>query len=177
MVTTNDDALAERVRLLRDWGQDRKYHHVEHAFNYRMEGMQGALLSVKLPHLEAWNDARRRWAAIYDAELADHDVVRPVRSPHRTHVYHCYTLRHRQRDAFQQALLEKGVQTSIHYAIPIHLQPAYADLGYREGDFPESERAAREVISLPVYPELGEDRVRTVALAVREVACRNARVR
>jgi len=169
MVTTNDDVLAERVRLLRDWGQDRKYHHVEHAFNYRMEGLQGALLSVKLPHLEAWNDARRRWAAIYEDELAELDLVRPLRSKHGTPVYHCYTIRHGRRDAFQRDLLEEGVQTSIHYAIPIHLQPAYADLGYREGAFPHSERAAREVLSLPVYPELGEKRCRAVAAAVRKV--------
>jgi dTDP-4-amino-4,6-dideoxygalactose transaminase len=166
-VTTNDDELAAKVRLLRDWGQDRKYHHSLHAFNYRMEGIQGAILNVKLARLEAWNEARRRHAAIYDEELAGTDVVTPHRSPEGTHVYHCYTIRTSQRDLLQASLKAAGVGTAIHYAIPAHLQPAYADLGSGEGSFPESERAALEVLSLPVYPELGEERARKVAAALQ----------
>lgn len=170
MVTTHDDGLAARVRLLRDWGQDRKYHHVEHAFNYRMEGLQGALLDVKLPHLEGWNCARRQWAAIYDEMLEGSGVSAPTPDSDGEHVYHCYTVRTRDREAVQTALRHSGVGTAIHYAIPIHLQPAYADLGYGPGDFPEAERAAYEVLSLPVYPELGEDNVRAVAAAVKQTA-------
>jgi dTDP-4-amino-4,6-dideoxygalactose transaminase len=168
MVTTNDDELARKVRLLRDWGAERKYHHSVHAFNYRMEGLQGAVLNVKLKYLEGWNAARREWAAIYGAALADAGVVTPQAARGCTHVYHCYTIRSEHRDSLQAELAEAGIGTAIHYSIPAHLQQAYSDLGYRSGDFPQAEKAASEVLSLPMFPELGAERARAVARAVQQ---------
>lgn len=167
MVTTNDDAVAGKVRLLRDWGQAKKYHHVLHGFNYRMEGLQGAILGVKLKHLEEWNQARRRAAAWYDEKLEGSPVVRPTVAAERKHVYHIYSIRSQNRDSLQQHLSAAGVQTAIHYAIPAHLQDAYRDPAYREGSFPEAERAAKEVLALPMFPTLTQDAVRQVAELIR----------
>ena len=172
-VTTNNVELARIVRMLRDWGQDRKYHHVLRGFNYRMEGFQGSVLGVKLRHLEAWTEARRRIAEHYNQLLANCDVQTPEQMPWAHHVYHVYTLRIEDRDGMQSALAEQGVQTGIHYPIPVHLQPAYADLGYRTGSFPRAEAAAKQVLSLPLYPELSDKAVTEVAAAVlRAVANR-----
>jgi len=154
--------------VLRDWGQSRKYHHVVRGYNYRMEGLQGAILGVKLRHLERWTEARRAIAACYDQALAHSAVVRPCSPPHIRHVYHTYTIRSRNRDALQTYLQEAGTQTAIHYGIPAHLQPAYAELGYAPGSMPESERASREVLSLPIYPELTRAQQDEVVAAIRE---------
>jgi dTDP-4-amino-4,6-dideoxygalactose transaminase len=169
-VTTNNVELARIVRMLRDWGQDRKYHHVLRGFNYRMEGFQGSVLGVKLRHLEAWTEARRRIAEQYNQLLANCDVQTPEQMPWAHHVYHVYTLRIEDRDGMQSALAEQGVQTGIHYPIPVHLQPAYADLGYRTGSFPRAEAAAKQVLSLPLYPELSDKAVTEVAAAVTKAA-------
>ena len=134
-VTTNNATFTRSIRMLRDWGQDRKYHHVLRAFNYRMEGFQGAILRVKLRHLEQWTEARRAVVSKYNELLADSAVERPKEMPWARHVYHVYTLRTEDRDTLQAALLAEGIQTAIHYAIPVHLQPAYADLGYPKGSF------------------------------------------
>lgn len=170
MVVTGDAALARKIRMLRDWGAEKRYHHVLKGYNYRLEGIQGAVLRVKLRHLEAWTEARRAAAARYDALLAGSGVPTPVALPHNRHVYHIYAIRTRERAAWQDALTAQGIQTGIHYPIPVHLLPAYADLGYEAGDFPHAERAADEVLSLPIFPELGAQQCETVARAVRALA-------
>ena len=170
MVVTNDPACAKMVRMLRDWGQDRKYHHVLKGFNYRMEGLQGSILRVKLRHLDAWTEARRTHARGYDSLLADAGLITPTECPWARHVYHVYAVRTRARDALQRTLHANGVQTGIHYPVPVHLQPAYADLGYRAGQFPQAERAAAEVLSLPMYPELSRTQREMVGAVMRDEA-------
>ncbi|MCX7594267.1 MAG: DegT/DnrJ/EryC1/StrS family aminotransferase [Fischerella sp.] len=163
IVVTSNPEYAQTIRMLRDWGQERKYHHVLKGYNYRMDGIQGAILRVKLRHLDAWTEARRAHAALYDQLLADSGLTTPAVMPYSHHVYHVYAVRTPQREKLQQHLHEQGIQTGIHYPIPVHLQPAYSDLGYKSGDFPHSELAAREVLSLPMYAELTSVQVRTVA--------------
>lgn len=164
-VVCNDPALARTVRMLRDWGQERKYHHVLKGFNARMEGIQGAVLRVKLKRLEAWTELRRSRARRYADRLAAFAPALPAEMPYARHVYHVYAVRTPEREAVQRRLADQGIQTGIHYPIPVHLQPAYADLGYRAGDFPHAERAAAEVLSLPLYPELSDDAVDRIAAA------------
>jgi dTDP-4-amino-4,6-dideoxygalactose transaminase len=171
-VTTSNPAYAEKIRSLRDWGQDRKYHHVLHGYNYRLEAIQGAILRVKLRHLETWTEARRRIVEKYGDLLADADVVLPVEMEWARHVYHLFTVRSKNRDATQAALLNQGIQTGVHYATPVHLQPAYQDLGYGLGSLPESEKTAKEVLSLPMYPELTDAQLETVAEALTACARR-----
>ncbi len=166
-VTTNNAEFARTIRMLRDWGQGGKYHHVLRGYNYRMEGLQGAILRVKLRHLEQWTAARRKVASKYDRLLANCGVELPVEMPWARHVYHLYTLRSEDRDGLRAALLAEGIQTAVHYAVPAHLQPAYADLGYGKGAFPQSEAAANQVLSLPIYPELSEQAIASVAGAVK----------
>ena len=170
MVVTSNPAYERTIRMLRDWGQERKYYHVLRGFNYRMEGIQGAVLRVKLRHLDDWNEARRAHAESYDRLLAGLAVKTPHVMSYARHVYHVYSVRTPERDALQQALQGAGIQTGIHYPVPVHLQPAYGDLGYGAGDFPESEGAAAEVLSLPMYPELTQGQVKAVCDAVR-TAC------
>src|SRR5271166_1387541 len=167
-VTTSNPEYARTVRMLRDWGQDRKYHHVLRGFNYRMEGFQGAILRVKLRHLERWTEARRAVVQQYDELLANSGVGTPTEMPWARHVYHVYTLRTEDRDGLQASLQAEGIQTGIHYPVPVHLQPAYADLGYGRGTFPRSEAAAEQVLSLPLYPELSSQAVAEVAGAVKK---------
>ena len=164
LVTTNSDELAAKVRLLRDWGQDRKYHHALRGFNYRMEGITGAVLSAKLQYLPAWTEQRRALAARYDAALQNGPVTCPASAD--GDVYHTYTVRSSQRDRLQQHLTAAGIGTAIHYPIPLHLQPAYADPRWREGSLPHAEQAAREVLSLPIYPEMPAAHVDEVAAAI-----------
>jgi dTDP-4-amino-4,6-dideoxygalactose transaminase len=168
MVVTSNPDYNQTIRTLRDWGQERRYHHVMKGYNYRMDGLQGAILRVKLRHLDAWTEARRTHAAQYDTLLADSGVKTPTVMPYSHHVYHVYAVRSPQRDALQQKLSDRGIQTGIHYPIPVHLQPAYADLGYKPGDFPCSELAAREVLSLPMYPELVQEQIKQISAAVFE---------
>src|SRR5450631_3387410 len=169
-VTTSNAEYAGTIRMLRDWGQDRKYHHVLRGFNYRMEGFQGAILRVKLRHLEKWTEARRAVVSQYNQLLADAGVERPTEMPWARHVYHVYTLRTEDRDGLQAALQAEGIQTGIHYPVPAHLQPAYADLGYGRGAFPQSEKAATEVLSLPLYPEITDDQIQRVSQALTGLA-------
>jgi dTDP-4-amino-4,6-dideoxygalactose transaminase len=169
-VTTSNPEYARTIRMLRDWGTDRKYHHVLRGYNYRMEGFQGAILRVKLRHLDRWTEARRALARTYDQLLADSGVERPTEMPWARHVYHLYTVRSEDRDSLQAALLAEGIQSAVHYATPAHLQPAYADLGYRGGGFPQAEAAAAQVLSLPLYPELSPQTVDQVARAVLKAA-------
>lgn len=174
-VTTNNPQFAKTMRMLRDWGQDGKYHHVLRGFNYRMEGFQGAILRVKLRHLEQWTERRRAIAQVYDQLLSDMNVETPTEMPWARHVYHVYSVRSKERDALQAALRAEGIQTAIHYALPAHLQPAYADLGYSKGDLLHSEKAASEVLALPVYPELMDEQVRLVTQAIESVSPRLVR--
>ena len=173
-VTTNNAEYAQTIRRLRDWGTDRKYHHVLHGYNYRMEGFQGAILRVKLRHLEKWTEARRALAKKYNELLAGSGLNLPTEMPGMRHVYHLYTLRVEDRDGLQSALLAEGIQTAVHYAVPAHLQPAYSNLGYGRGSFPNAEAAADTVLSLPLYPELGERAATVVDQTVRKLASRKA---
>jgi dTDP-4-amino-4,6-dideoxygalactose transaminase len=165
-VVTNDEEVARRVRLLRDHGSAQKYHHDIIGYNFRLEGIQGAVLSVKLRHLDRWNQLRRQHAARYRELLRESGLRLPVEMPYAEHVYHLYVVQSSGRDALQQTLNESGVQTGIHYPIPIHLQPAYASLNYRRGDFPEAERQASRVLSLPMFPELTDEQIKQVAEAI-----------
>jgi dTDP-4-amino-4,6-dideoxygalactose transaminase len=166
MVTTNNAEFTRTIRMLRDWGAEKKYHHVLKGYNFRMEGMQGAVLRVKLRYLEQWTEARRAAAAHYDRLLAGSGVPTPKAMPHNRHVYHIYAIRTAHRQAWQDGLLAQGVQSGIHYPTPVHLLPAFADLGYGAGQFPQAELAAKEVLSLPMFPELTLAQCEQVAQAV-----------
>ncbi len=169
LVATDDSNYARTIRMLRDWGAETKYQHVLKGYNYRMEGLQGAVLRVKLRHLEAWTEARRAAAATYDKLLAGSGVPTPQAMAYSRHVYHIYAIRAARRQAWQEALQTQGIHTGIHYPIPVHLLPAYADLGYKAGEFPHSERAADEVLSLPMFPELTPTQCEEVSRAVRSL--------
>jgi dTDP-4-amino-4,6-dideoxygalactose transaminase len=165
-ITTDRPELAATCRTLRDWGQEKRYEHRLKGFNYRMDGIQGAILRVKLRHLEDWTVKRRQLAAWYQEMLHVEGVRLPKARPDSRHVYHVFAIRTRERDRLRDALTKEGIQTGTHYPIPIHLQPAHADLGYHAGDFPQAEAAAREVLSLPLFPEMTREQVATVAAAV-----------
>lgn len=168
MVTTSNPLLAQTVRASRDWGQVSKSNHAHKGFNYRMDAVQGAVLRVKLGFLDGWNVARRERARWYRELLKDSAVRIPYAAPYGTHVYHVFAVRSANRDALRQSLAEKGIETGIHYRDPVHLLPAYSDLGYPLGEFPHSECAASEVLSLPLYPELSREQVELVAAAISE---------
>ncbi|MBB4190460.1 dTDP-4-amino-4,6-dideoxygalactose transaminase [Rhizobium aethiopicum] len=167
IAVTNSDEQAKTMRMLRDWGQEQRYHHLLKGFNYRMDAIQGAILRVKLRHLEAWTEARRSHGRRYSSLLAGSPHLRtPVEVPERRHVYHVYAIRSHDRDGLQRVLTAEGIPSGLHYPIPVHLQKAHADLGYQAGDFPVSEAAAREVLSLPIYPEMPVQHVDQVAAAL-----------
>jgi len=174
-ITTNDSAYAQIIKALRDWGQERRYHHSLKGYNYRMDALQGAILGVKLRHLEEWNDARREHAQDYERLLSHSDILRPSIMPSNSHVWHIYAVRSKQRDHLQRVLQDRGIQTGIHYPIPVHLQEAYADLGYRLGDFPFSEQVAREILSLPMFPDLDKKALREIAASVNGSHLRESR--
>ena len=171
-ITTNNSAYARTVQILRDWGQESRYHHMLKGFNYRMDGIQGAILRVKLRRLEKWNHARREHAKVYDQLLANSGVLTPAIMPSNSHVWHIYAIRSKQRDNLQRALQDRGIQTGIHYPIPVHLQKAHGDLGYRLGDFPCSEEVAREVLSLPMFAELENQALHAVAEGIKSLHSR-----
>jgi len=169
MVTTSDPVVVERTRRLRNYGERAKYDHVVKGVNSRLDGLQAAFLSVKLPHLASWNKARLRHADMYTVELEGvGDLGLQKRSPSSTHVYHLFVVETAERDALRDSLAERGIQTGIHYPIPIHLQEAYSDLRLGPGAFPHAERLAHETLSLPMYPELTEEQIRRVTDAIRE---------
>jgi dTDP-4-amino-4,6-dideoxygalactose transaminase len=167
-ITTNDEAIAGRIRALRDHGQSKKYQHEELGFNYRMDGIQGAVLSVKLGHLDGWNSARCEIAVRYHELLGLTPLALPAYSDKQRHVWHLYVVRHPDRNRLQQALTDAAIETGLHYPIPVHLQPAYAHLGYAVGDFPISEQVARECLSLPMYPDLGVEAQNRIASTLNE---------
>jgi len=170
MVVTNDSEYARTIRMLRDWGQEVKYQHVLRGFNYRMDTIQAAILRVKLCHLEAWIEDRRANAVHYQQLLASSGVQFPEEMHYTRHVYHIYAVRTLNRDVVQRDLHAKGIQTGIHYPTPVHLLKAYEDLGYKKGVFPHSERAASEVLSLPMYPELSLENIERVAEVISKKA-------
>jgi dTDP-4-amino-4,6-dideoxygalactose transaminase len=168
MVVTQSDALATRVKRLRVHGGMKTYYHEEVGYNSRLDALQAAVLSAKLPLLASWSAARRKNAAYYDAAFADVDDVRtPTIDPANESIYNQYTLRVARREELQAHLREKEIGSAIYYPLSLHLQPCFAHLGYKRGAFPESERATREVISLPVYPELKQTQLDEVIDAVR----------
>jgi len=179
MVTTNSDEIAERAQMLRQHGMRRRYYHDEVGWNARMDGFQGAVLSVKLKYIDGWNEARRTAAAKYDAlfraaGLAEsgpyprNGVVLPFEAEGARHVWHQYVIRTPKRDALREFLTSRKIGSEIYYPAPLHLQGALQSLGYREGDFPEAERAAREVLALPIFPEITEEEQQTVVAAIAE---------
>jgi dTDP-4-amino-4,6-dideoxygalactose transaminase len=179
MVTTNSADLAERVKMLRQHGMRRRYYHDEIGWNTRMDGFQGAVLSVKLKYIDGWNEARRAVAARYHALFAKaglaetglyprHGVVLPHEAPGSHHVWHQYVIRTPRRDELRAFLAGRKIGSEIYYPVPLHMQDALKCLGYGEGCFPEAERAAREVLALPIFPEIREDEQQTVVAAIGE---------
>jgi dTDP-4-amino-4,6-dideoxygalactose transaminase len=179
MVTTNSEELAERVRMLRQHGMRRRYHHDEVGWNARMDGIQGAILNVKLKYIEGWNDSRRAVAARYHylfsaAGLGEpgpypiRGIVLPHEAPNSRHIWHQYVIRCSRRDGLREFLTTRNIGSEIYYPVPLHMQDALKSLGYAEGSFPEAERAAREVLALPIFPELREDEQQTVVDAIAE---------
>ena len=179
MVSTNSDELAERARMLRQHGMRRRYYHDEIGWNTRMDGFQGAILTVKLKYIDGWNQLRRtvarRYHALFHAAglveagpYPTHGVVLPHEVPGTHHVWHQYVIRTARRDGLRQFLTERKIGSEIYYPVPLHLQTALQSLGYAEGSFPEAERAAREVLALPIFPELREDEQQTVVSAIAE---------
>jgi dTDP-4-amino-4,6-dideoxygalactose transaminase len=166
-VTTNDEALAKKVKVLRDWGAEKRYHHDLAGFNFRMEALQGAILGVKLKHLDKWTEARQALAKRYDEKLKGAPLEIPTMPFGVRHVYHVYPVLVEKRDKLQDHLNAKGIQTNIHYPIPVHLQKAYAHLGHKSGDFPLAEKACSQLLSLPLYPEMTPAQVDEAVAAVR----------
>ena len=179
MVTTNSDEVAERARMLRQHGMRRRYYHDEIGWNTRMDGFQGAILTVKLKYIDGWNQlrrtvARRYHALFHAAGLVEagpypiHGIALPHEVAGSRHVWHQYVIRTARRDGLRQFLNERKIGSEIYYPVPLHLQTALQSLGYKEGNFPEAERAAREVLALPIFPELREDEQQTVVSAIAE---------
>jgi dTDP-4-amino-4,6-dideoxygalactose transaminase len=172
LVTTDDDALAKRARLLRTHGMEPKYHHHLVGANFRMDAIQAAVLRVKAPHLAAWTRARRanaaRYRALFRAAGLDGVITLPSEPPDRLHIFNQFVIRTTDRDALKRHLDAQGVGNEIYYPVPFHLQPCFAGLGHRPGDFPHAERAAGESLAIPIYGELGEDQLETVVSAIRE---------
>ncbi len=168
-ITTNDDALALKMKQMRDHGQVSKYNHEMIGHNYRMDGIQGAVLGVKLKYLQQWTERRREIAFLYNELFKDvRDIILPFESSNVYHVYHLYVMRIKKRDELQKYLSENGISTALHYSRCLHEQKAYHFLGYKRGDFPQAEAAADECISLPLYAEMTNEQVEYVAKKVKE---------
>jgi dTDP-4-amino-4,6-dideoxygalactose transaminase len=166
-VVTDDRTLAEKVKLLRCYGETQKYHHLVKGTNSRLDEVQAAILRVKLKYLDQWNEARRKKAHAYGNLLSSLPVVRPIEKESCRHIYHLYVVRSRRRDRLQTFLKGRGIDTLIHYPIPIHLQKAYRKLGYHRGDLPSTEQCSREILSLPFFPEITDDETQEVADGIR----------
>jgi dTDP-4-amino-4,6-dideoxygalactose transaminase len=167
-MVTNDDKLAQKVRMLREHGSVVKYEHAFPGYNFRMEGIQGAVLATKLTHLDGWNDQRRALAKRYQERLAGQTVILPKETSGARHVYHLYVIQAEDREVLRLQLGQRGIETGLHYPIPLHLQEAYASLGYRAGAFPVTERLTQHILSLPMYPEMTLEMVDYVAEAILE---------
>jgi dTDP-4-amino-4,6-dideoxygalactose transaminase len=167
MVVTDRKEFHEKLRLWRCYGEKKKYHHVLKGRNSRLDEIQAAILRVKLRYLDRWNQERRAKAKTYGLLLGSVGVTRPVEKEYAYHVYHLYVIRTKRRNELQAFLKERGIDTLIHYPIPIHLQRAFRDLGYRQGDFPTAERSSREVLSLPFFPEITDPEMEEVVDGIR----------
>ena len=167
-IVCNDPALATRLQMLRDHGSVKKYEHVFPAYNMRLEGLQGGFLAAKLPYLNEQNSSRRAAAQMYDRLFAGSGVVTPAERSSGKHVYHLYVVQVDDRDTLKQQLGERGIEAGLHYPVPLHLQEAYASLGYKRGDFPVSERLAVRILSLPMFPTITQEQVEYVCAAVME---------
>jgi len=167
-VVTDDPELARRMRMLRDHGSIKKYEHSIPGYNFRLEGLQGGFLSVKLPHLDSWNARRRAVAQRYRELLADASICLPAEMGWGEHIYHLYVIQADDREALRQALSAAGIETGLHYPVPLHLQAAYASLGYDKGAFPASEHLASHILSLPMHPYMTDAEIARVASVVLE---------
>ena len=172
-LVTNDAQLAARARSLREHGSSQRYYHDEIGFNYRMEGIQGAVLGVKLKHLDAWTRERRRVAHRYHELLTGTPLQLPREADYAESAYHLYVVRHPRRDELKKHLEANRVGCALHYPLPLHLQKAYAHLGYKAGAFPVAEKAARECLSLPIYPELTDAQIQRVASVIKDFFARS----
>ena len=168
MIVTNDRKIANRLEMLRNYGQKEKYKHLFRGYNRRLDTLQAAILRVKLKYLEKWNAARRWNAKLYQRHLEGSEVVLPGEARGAESAWHLYVVRAKRRDQLKEHLANKGVNVGIHYPIPIHLQPAYHDLGYKPGDFPVTEEYAQRILSLPMFAELTQDQIERIAKTVRE---------
>jgi dTDP-4-amino-4,6-dideoxygalactose transaminase len=167
-VVTNDDAIASKMRMFRDHGQAKKYYHGMIGWNARMDGIQGAVLSVKLKYLTDWNNSRRKHAQEYTKLLSSvKEIITPQEAYYAKHIYHIYAIRTKQRDKLMASLAEKGISCGIHYPVPIHLQDAYHFLNFSEGSFPIAEKCAKEYLSLPMFPELTSEQINYVAKEIK----------
>ncbi len=162
-ITTNDSQIAEKLRILREYGQTEKYIHTEIGYNHRLDTLQAAVLRVKLKYLDTWNQARREHASLYHQLLSDSGIKTPTVPGYAEPIWHLYVVQLQNRDQIRQKLTERGVYTGIHYPIPIHQQKAYHNLGYQKGDFPVTEHSAGRILSLPMYPELSDEMIAYVA--------------
>jgi len=169
MIITNDEKKAEKLRMLRNYGEVKKYHHRIKGFNSRLDELQAAILRVKLKYLSTWNEARRKNAKLYDELLTNDKIIKPVEADYAKHVYHLYIIRCKQRDELQKSLASVGVGTLIHYPIPIHLQEAYKNLGLKRGTLPVAEECADEILSLPMFPELKEAQIERVCEVINRL--------
>jgi len=174
-LVTNDDELNHKIRMLRDHGRTSKYEHEISGYGFRLDGIQGAVLDVKLKHLPEWNAARRAHADYYTELLSNVDasIVTPYEPAHVKAVYHLYVIRTRRRDELLEYLKARDIEAGIHYPVPLHLQPVYKNLGHQRGEFPETEKAAQEILSLPIYPELAHAQMERVVDTMREFYQKN----
>jgi dTDP-4-amino-4,6-dideoxygalactose transaminase len=168
MIVTKNPELADKLKLLREHGARPKYYHAIVGTNSRLDALQAAILRVKLRHLDRWSEARARNADLYDKLFDGTRVGRPYRDPRGRHIYNQYVIRVEKRDELRKHLTDRGIGTEVYYPVPLHLQQCFASLGYKAGDMPNAEAAAKETVALPIYPEVGEERIRYVAQAVRE---------
>jgi len=168
MVLTNDDEISEKVKLLRNHGRiTKKYEHEIEGYSSRLDNLQAAILRVKLRYLNGWNDKRRKNVEVYNKLLSEIDeIILPFEADYAKHVYHLYVIRTKERDGLREVLNSNGIATGIHYPIPLHLQPAYQYLGYKEGDFPIAEKTSQEILSLPMFAELTDEQIKEI---VREI--------
>jgi dTDP-4-amino-4,6-dideoxygalactose transaminase len=167
-MVTNDEALAKKIRMWREHGSVKKYEHEFPGFNFRMEGIQGAVLTTKLKYLDGWNDHRRAIAKRYRERLAGQSVVLPSESANTRHIYHLYVIQSEDRDSLRDHLAKRGIETGLHYPVPLHLQQAYASLGYHKVDFPVTEQVTERIVSLPMYPGMSMEAADYVSDAILE---------
>lgn len=172
-ITTNNEKVADKIKQMRNYGQTQKYHHNYLAWNSRLDTIQAAILLVKLKHLNNWNKSRLKSARLYNQLLKGLPIITPDIPQNSTHVFHLYVIKTSKRDDLAKYLNSKGISTGLHYPIPIHLQKAYINLGYKKGDFPVAEKLASEILSLPMYPELKESDIEYIAKEVKDYFKKN----